>query len=214
MVCAVYLLHQPLCSQPFLDLLLHFFGLQGLNLLEDKGALLVPLLFRPHPLRLPVLDLLNDDPGTAALALQSLLLADLVHFQRLEPLDLHHRIELALLLLLLGLNVPLLLNLGITDGDNLRVEHHLVHVLHVVHVLVQHLLGPLQHAVLLRAVGLLASVDQHRVLLALLLHLPDLLLPGDGLGHALCVGLLLPLLLLHLLLLGQKPRIVTQPVQL
>mmetsp|Transcript_106884 Transcript_106884/g.344911 ORF Transcript_106884/g.344911 Transcript_106884/m.344911 type:complete len:298 (+) Transcript_106884:504-1397(+) len=142
-VCTVHLDHQALRSHLLLLLLLYLLGLQGLDLLEDEGALLVPGLLLPHPLGLPVLDLLDDDLGAAALALEALLLAHLVHLQRLEALDLHHGVELALLLLLLVLHVPLLLDLRVADRDDLGVEHHLVHVLHVVHVLVQHLLGPL-----------------------------------------------------------------------
>mmetsp|Transcript_87683 Transcript_87683/g.225934 ORF Transcript_87683/g.225934 Transcript_87683/m.225934 type:complete len:398 (+) Transcript_87683:338-1531(+) len=209
----VDLLHQALGGQLLLLLLLNLLALQGVDLLEDEGALLLALLLLAHALGLAILDLLDDHLGAGTLALEALLLAHLVHAEGLQPLNLHHGVQLTLLLLLLRLHVPLLLDLSVADGDDLGVKHHLVHVLHVIHVLIHHVLRPLQHAVLLRPALRLALLE-HRVLLPLLLHHPDLLLPGGGLLHALGVRFLLAPLLLHLLLLRESLGVVAEPVEL
>merc|ERR1719174_2531920 len=147
----VHLVHEALRREALGLALLDLLLLQGVDLLQDEGPLLVAVLHFLHALGLAVLDLLDDHLGAAALVRDALLLALLVHLQRLQALDLHHHVQLALLLFLLLLDVPLLLDLGVADGDDLRVEHHLVHVLHVIHLLVQRLLGLLEHAVPLGA---------------------------------------------------------------
>merc|ERR1719174_1517575 len=147
----VHLVHEALGREALGLALLDLLLLQGVDLLQDEGPLLVAVLLFLHALGLAVLDLLDDHLGAAALVRDALLLALLVHLQRLQALDLHHLVQLALLLLLLLLDVPLLLDLGVADGDDLRVQHHLVHVLHVIHLLVQRLLGLLEHAVPLGA---------------------------------------------------------------
>mmetsp|Transcript_3143 Transcript_3143/g.7424 ORF Transcript_3143/g.7424 Transcript_3143/m.7424 type:complete len:362 (-) Transcript_3143:353-1438(-) len=197
----VHLLHKPLRCQLLLLLLLDLLRLQRLDLLQHEGPLLVAVLLLLHALSLAVLDLLNDDLGPSPLALQTLLLTHLVHLQSLEPLDLHHGIQVPLLFLSLTLHHALLLDLGVADGHDLGVEHHLIHVFHIIHVFIQHLLGPLEDAAL-RSTRILGILVLDGVPFALLLHLPDLLLAGDGLRLALRQGLLLALLLLDLLLLG------------
>mmetsp|Transcript_128538 Transcript_128538/g.274120 ORF Transcript_128538/g.274120 Transcript_128538/m.274120 type:complete len:433 (+) Transcript_128538:43-1341(+) len=209
----VHLHHEALRRHLLLPLLLHLLGLESLDLLQNEGTLLVTLLLLAHPLSLPVLDLLDDDLSAAALALKALLLAHLVHAQGLETLDLHHGIEVALLLFLLRLGVPLLLDLRITNSHNLSVEHHLVHVLDIVHILVQHLLRPLKDAVLLRPRLLVPVADQESVLLPLLFQHLDLLLPVPGDLHALLAGRLLVPLQLELLLPREKLCIVAEAVQ-
>mmetsp|Transcript_101341 Transcript_101341/g.292006 ORF Transcript_101341/g.292006 Transcript_101341/m.292006 type:complete len:432 (+) Transcript_101341:422-1717(+) len=211
----INLLHEPLCGEFLLVLLLHFLGFERIDLLEYKGALLISLLLLPHALALAVLDLLDDHLRSAALALESLLLADLVHLQRLQPFDLHHGIELTLLLFLLGLNNALFLHLRIPDCHDLRIQHHLIHMFHVVGILVELLPGVLEDAVLLAArTRLLGSVGHHRILLPFLLHLPDLLLPRGRLLHTLQVSLLLAPFVLGFLLLAQQRSVLTEPIQL
>mmetsp|Transcript_8988 Transcript_8988/g.14260 ORF Transcript_8988/g.14260 Transcript_8988/m.14260 type:complete len:283 (-) Transcript_8988:590-1438(-) len=114
----IHLLHQPLRGQLLLDHLLALLSLQGLDLLQHEGALLIPLLFLLHALGLPVLDLFDDHLRSAALAGQSLVLPDLVHLQGFQALDLHHGVQVPLLLFPLRLDVPLLLYLCIADGDD------------------------------------------------------------------------------------------------
>mmetsp|Transcript_27016 Transcript_27016/g.48118 ORF Transcript_27016/g.48118 Transcript_27016/m.48118 type:complete len:262 (+) Transcript_27016:394-1179(+) len=114
----INLLHETLGGQLLLDHLLHLLGLQRFDLLQNKGALLVAMLLLLHSLRLPVFDLLDDHLGSAALAGQALVLADLVHLQRLQALDLHHGVQVPLLLFPLRLDVPLLLYLCVADGDD------------------------------------------------------------------------------------------------
>mmetsp|Transcript_38692 Transcript_38692/g.98184 ORF Transcript_38692/g.98184 Transcript_38692/m.98184 type:complete len:304 (+) Transcript_38692:788-1699(+) len=197
-----------------LPLLLNLLRLQRVDLLQDEGPLLVALLLLLHALGLAVLDLLDDNLGAAALALEAFLLSNLVHLQSFQALDLHHGVKLSLLLFLLGLHHALLLYLRVPDGDDLGVHHHLVHVLDIVHVLVEHLLRPLQDAVLLPRPAFLLLAPHHHVLLALLLHLADLLLAGLGLRQPFLQGLLLAAPVLHLLLLGHQGGGVPEPIQL
>merc|ERR1719174_690546 len=203
----VHLVHEALRREALGLALLDLLLLQGVDLLQDEGPLLVAVLLLLHALGLAVLDLLDDHLGAAALVRDALLLALLVHLQRLQALDLHHHVQLALLLFLLLLDVPLLLDLGVADGDDLRVEHHLVHVLNVIHLLVQRLLGLLEHAVPLGAL-LATLVGDHRVALALLLKADHLLL---AIAAALLALLILEHLLaldLRLLLLREQRRVV------
>merc|ERR1719174_3309170 len=209
----VHLVHEALGREALGLALLDLLLLQGVDLLQDEGPLLVAVLLFLHALGLAVLDLLDDHLGAAALVRDALLLALLVHLQRLQALDLHHHVQLALLLFLLLLDVPLLLDLGVADGDDLRVEHHLVHVLHVIHLLVQSLLGLLEHAVA-RLALLAALVRDHRVALALLLEADHLLLAVAAALLALLVLEHLLALDLRLLLLREQRRVVLDASEL
>mmetsp|Transcript_127026 Transcript_127026/g.179306 ORF Transcript_127026/g.179306 Transcript_127026/m.179306 type:complete len:435 (+) Transcript_127026:242-1546(+) len=207
------LLHEPFSRELLLLLLLDLLSLEGLNLLQYKGSLLVSLLLLLHSLCLAVLDLLYDHLGTGPLRLHPLLLSNFIHFQSLEALYLHHGIEVSLLFLLLGLNHALLLNLRIADSHYLGIEHHLVHVLDVVHVLVQHLLGPLQHSTF-GSSSILGRLGLNGISLSLLLHLPNLFLSRDRLRLTLGQGLLLAFLLLDFLFLAEEFCVLTQAVEL
>ena len=55
----------------------------------------------------------------------------------LESLDLHHQVELLLLFDELSLQLFVFLDLLISDGNDLRVKDHLVHLLDIVKLLVQ-----------------------------------------------------------------------------
>mmetsp|Transcript_59863 Transcript_59863/g.97869 ORF Transcript_59863/g.97869 Transcript_59863/m.97869 type:complete len:270 (+) Transcript_59863:858-1667(+) len=166
-----------------------------------------------HSLRLAILDLLDDDFGARSLTLKTLLLSHLIHFQCLEAFDLHHRIQMTFLLFSFTLHHALLLDLRISDGDDLGVKHHLVHMLHIIHVFIQHLLGPFQNSAL-RTTSVLCILALDCIPLALFFHLPNLFLPCNGFGLPLCVCLCFTLLLLNLLFLAQELGILSQAVQL
>ena len=93
------------------------------------------------PLELSLFNLIDDHEGPLFLGLLALNLTLLLQLQRLESLDLHHQVKALLLLDPLGLESLGFIELAITDRHDFRVKHHLVHVLHVVVVLVEHLLS-------------------------------------------------------------------------
>mmetsp|Transcript_25379 Transcript_25379/g.59027 ORF Transcript_25379/g.59027 Transcript_25379/m.59027 type:complete len:300 (+) Transcript_25379:384-1283(+) len=141
----VHLLHQSIGSQLLLLLLLNLLLPQGFDLFQYKGSLLITRFFLAHSGSLSVLDLVNDHCCPATLIIKTALLTLFIHLQSLEPLDFHHCIKLAFLLLLFRLHLPLLLDLRIAYRDHLGVQHHLVHVLDVIHVLIDHLLCALHN---------------------------------------------------------------------
>lgn len=65
------------------------------------------------------------------------LLSLLFLVEGLESLDLHHQVELLLLFDELSLQLFVFLDLLISDGNDLRVKDHLVHLLDIVKLLVQ-----------------------------------------------------------------------------
>mmetsp|Transcript_14713 Transcript_14713/g.60095 ORF Transcript_14713/g.60095 Transcript_14713/m.60095 type:complete len:524 (+) Transcript_14713:151-1722(+) len=111
--------------------------LHALNLGEHQLPVHVEELILELSLLRPLRDLLLENLGAPASVRGSLLLASLVEVERLEPLNLHHDVQPALLLCRLRLDVLLLLELRVPDGDALAVEHHLVHVLDLVELLVE-----------------------------------------------------------------------------
>mmetsp|Transcript_36324 Transcript_36324/g.103879 ORF Transcript_36324/g.103879 Transcript_36324/m.103879 type:complete len:287 (+) Transcript_36324:396-1256(+) len=131
-VDGVHLVGEALRGQLLLPVLLRLLRPECLDLSEDERALLVSLILFAISLGLPVLDLLYDHLGAAALLLEALPLAHLVRPEGLEPVDLHHRVQALLLLLLLGLQHRLLGHLRVSDSDHLRHLHQLVEVFHVV----------------------------------------------------------------------------------
>ena len=68
------------------------------------------------------------------------LLPLLLELQRLQSLDLHHEIKSLLFFDPVLFETLLFLLLSVSDGDHLRVKHHLIHVLHIVMFLIEHLL--------------------------------------------------------------------------
>ena len=121
---------------------------------EDSVLLLLDLFgLTDHLLHLPLthlllldafefsfLDLINNDERALLLCVLALDLPLLLELERLESLDLHHEIQALLFADPLLLEPLRLLELSVSDRDDLGVKHHLVHVLHVVVVLVEHLL--------------------------------------------------------------------------
>ena len=124
----------------------------------------------------------------------------LLQLERLESLDLHHEIETLLLLDPLLLETLGLVQLAVADCHNLRVKHHLVHVLHVVVVLVHHLLGLRQQTLCLFLIYQLLLSRRHLVR-TLLVQLKHALLSGLGSSHGRILLLFEESSLLNLLLL-------------
>ena len=111
--------------------------LHALNLREHQLPVHVEELVLELALLRSFRDLLLENLGAFSSVQRPLRLASLVEVERLEPLNLHHDVQPALLLSRLSLDVLLLLELRVPDGHALAVEHHLVHVLDLVELLVE-----------------------------------------------------------------------------
>ena len=104
------------------------------------------LLFRqqlplPDALPLAFLNLVDDYGCALALGLLADNLALLSNLKSLEAFNLHHDVKALLLLNPLALELLVFLQLLVTDRNDFRVEHHLIHVLYVVMLLVELHLG-------------------------------------------------------------------------
>lgn len=138
------------------DLMLFLLELLGLT--DHLLHLALTHLLLLDALELSLLDLVNDYEGPLLLSGLALDLTLLLQLEGLESFDLHHEVESFLLFDPLALEALGLIELLVSDGHDLGVQHHLVHVLHIVVVLVEHLLGLGQEAVSLFLIdGLLLS---------------------------------------------------------
>ena len=118
------------------------FGLLlSLNVLEHLRLLALELLSLADSLVFTLLNLLNDHGSATLLCLCSQLLALVLGLQSLETLDLHHQVNALLLSEPLLLQLLVFLELFVTNGHDLGVQSHLVHVLDVVVFLIELLLG-------------------------------------------------------------------------
>mmetsp|Transcript_22904 Transcript_22904/g.26270 ORF Transcript_22904/g.26270 Transcript_22904/m.26270 type:complete len:224 (-) Transcript_22904:105-776(-) len=131
-------------------------------------AFLELLLF--EPLKLPFLNLLDNNECALPLRIFAFLLDLLFMLDILQPFNFHHDVEPAVLFSVLVLESLLLLELLIPDGDALRVEDHLVHRLNVVLLLVKDLLGHREHADLLLLI-LDFELVRREFVVALFVHL-------------------------------------------
>lgn len=152
-------------------------------------------------LHLSVLDLLDDDGGTAALSFNSQALALFFGLQSLETLDLHHQVKTFLLGNPLFLKLLILFKLLVSDSNDLGIESHLVHVLDIVMLFIQLLLG-LGEKTLSSLVLLNLDLSRWQLRTPVTVHGDHLLLAGLGISLLLCLLLLLDLPLLLGLTLG------------
>ena len=159
-----------------------------------------------------LLDLINDDLGSLLASLSLANLTLLLFLKDLEALNLHHEVELLLLLKIFMLEALVLLQLLVTNCDDLGVEHHLVHVLHIVEVIVHLLLGAGQESLVLGifrllvvAGGLLSGTPGIE-----LLHFS---LAGLRLSESSRLLLLKELLLLDHLILGLDSSCVSDAIK-
>jgi len=94
----------------------------------------------------------------------------MLSLDRLQPFYLHHHVKSLLFIDPVLLEILVLLQLLISDSIDLRCQHHGVHVLHVVIVLVQLVLGLGQQGVLAEFVRFDLQGCIRRPLSVLLLH--------------------------------------------
>lgn len=88
-----------------------------------------------------LLDLLYKYPFPLVCSLYLPLLAVVLLLQRFESLDFHHEVQLFLLLDKFLFQLLVLLDLFVTDGNDFRVETNLIHLLHIIELFVELLLG-------------------------------------------------------------------------
>jgi hypothetical protein len=114
----------------------HFFYV-GLEL--DLFFISELLLF--HSLDSSLLDLINDDLGSGFPGYNFTDLSFFLFLKDLESLNFHHKVKLLLLLDPFLLKSLILLQLLVSNRDNLRVKDHLIHLLDIIKVIVLPLLG-------------------------------------------------------------------------
>mmetsp|Transcript_88604 Transcript_88604/g.147186 ORF Transcript_88604/g.147186 Transcript_88604/m.147186 type:complete len:223 (+) Transcript_88604:2045-2713(+) len=102
------------------------------NVLQHRLLFLLLQRNMSQPVLLPLLDLCPDNHGSLATIFDSLFLTFFVHFQCLQTFHLHHHVKLPFPRLLYSFNLTFLVNLGITNGDTLRVVHHLIHCFYLI----------------------------------------------------------------------------------
>ena len=120
-------------------------------------------------LNLSLLNLVHNNEGALSTSLLSDSLALLSNFQALEPLDLHHEVEFALLLKPLLLELLVLFELLVADRYNFRIQDHLVHVLDVVQLFIELSLSFAEDTDVLVALRLL-DVSRGHLCSTLLIH--------------------------------------------
>jgi len=86
---------------------------------------------------LTFLNLINNDKCALALLVLANNLALFSHFETLQALDLHQQVKLLLFFDPLTFELLVFLQLFVTDGYNLGVQNHLVHVLYIVKFFIQ-----------------------------------------------------------------------------
>ena len=128
---------------------LSLFHLNLIGLSEHLLHLSLTHLLVLNAFELSLLDLVNYDKRAHLLCLLSLHLTLFLELEGLKSFDLHHEVETLLLFNPLLLESLGLVELSVADGDYLRVQHHLVHVLDIIVVLVEHLLGLSKEAICL-----------------------------------------------------------------
>lgn len=113
--------------------------------------------------KLSLFDLVNNDKRPLLLSLLSQNLAFFLQLEGLESLNLHHEVQAFLLVDPLAFKPLRLFKLTVADGHDLGIEHHLVHVLNVIVILVHHLLGFGEETFCLLAVNYLLLSGRHLV---------------------------------------------------
>lgn len=130
------------------------FGLEFLLLLSTTVLFLQLLDVTDHLLSFPLGhfsftdpflfslgDLLDNDSCTFPLCFDASLLLTFGFLETLQSLDLHHDVKALLFFDIVSLEFLRLFKLLVSDSNDLGIENHLVHVLNVVMLLIEFLLG-------------------------------------------------------------------------
>ena len=118
-----------------------FFLFDLLGLADHLLHLTLTHLLLLDALQLSLLNLIDDHQRALLLGSLALDLTLLLELKGFQTLNLHHEVEALLFFDPLLFEALGLLELAVADCDNLGVEHHLIHVLDIVMLLVHHLLS-------------------------------------------------------------------------
>lgn len=108
-----------------------------LNLLSHLLLLLNFHFLLFDALNLTLLNLVDDDESAFAASVHTYFLTFFLHFEAFQTFDFHHEIEFFLFFDPFALELFVFFELFVTDGHDFRVEHHLVHVFHVVELFIK-----------------------------------------------------------------------------
>jgi len=134
------LFHQVVDSLSFSLTCFSILSLHLFNIGQKVHLFLISDFLFSHSFDGSLLDLINDDLSAL---LSGLMLSNLSFFlllENLESLDFHHEIKLFLLFNPFLLKSLIFFELFVTDGNDLGVQNHLVHVLDIVHIIIECLL--------------------------------------------------------------------------
>lgn len=162
----------------------HFLLLHLLNVCLELRLFQLEHFFLLLPLDLPGRNLVDDHLCTSLTSNGCPLLSLVLSLDRLQPLYLHHHVKSPLFINPVLFELPVLLQLLISDCVDLRCQHHRVHVLYVVIVLIQLVLGFGQQGVLAEFVRFDLQRCIRRSLSVLLLHS---LFASHSHNHPLCL---------------------------
>ena len=140
-ICLGSLFHQVVDSHSFGLRCFSILSLHLFNIGQKVHLFLISDFLFSHSFDGSLLDLINDDLSTL---LSGSMLSNFSFFlllENLESFDFHHQIKLFLLFNPFLLKSLIFLELFVTDGDDLGVQNHLVHVLDIVHIIIECLLS-------------------------------------------------------------------------
>lgn len=135
------LFHQVVDSHSFSLTCFSILSLHLVDISQKVHLFLISDFLLSHSFDGSLLDLINDDLSAH---LSGLMLSHFSFFlllENLESLDFHHEVKLFLLFNPFLLKSLIFIELLVTDGDDLGVQNHLVHVLDIVQIIIDCLLS-------------------------------------------------------------------------
>lgn len=135
------LFHQVVDSHSFSLTCFSILSLHLVDISQKVHLFLISDFLLSHSFDGSLLDLINDDLSAH---LSGLMLSHFSFFlllENLKSLDFHHEVKLFLLFNPFLLKSLIFIELLVTDGDDLGVQNHLVHVLDIVHIIIECLLS-------------------------------------------------------------------------
>ena len=135
------LFHQVVDSHSFSLTCFSILSLHLVDISQKVHLFLISDFLLSHSFDGSLLDLINDDLSAL---LSGLMLSHFSFFlllENLKSLDFHHEVKLFLLFNPFLLKSLIFIELLVTDGDDLGVQNHLVHVLDIVHIIIECLLS-------------------------------------------------------------------------
>ena len=131
------LFHQVVDSLSFSLCCFRILSLHLVNIGQKVHLFLISDFLLSHSFDGSLLDLINDDLSTLLSGIMLSVFSFFLLLENLESLDFHHEIKLFLLFNPFRLESLIFLELFVTDGNDLGVQNHLVHVLDIVHFIIE-----------------------------------------------------------------------------